>query len=169
MRIAVIACALAALLACGCSADSKIIWEKVEAPGSKIDRASVFLAWIDFGGSQDWYKRGYASEEDWLRLVATLNQAYAGWASDFRAARSPADQPAPGDVVVAVKNVQIPAELRAGDKFVTAVVTVVKPGTHETLYEATVRLKADAWGFESALNQATYNLARFVNKLVDRF
>ena len=160
--------ALTATLLCACS-DHKIIKETSKPSGVKIDSESVFLGWIDFGDEEDWYKHGYKNKEDWLGLIATLNQAYHGFVGEYGGARAPDQKPKEGDILVGVKDVQIPGGLRDGNRNVTAVVYMEDVKTQKVLYEATVSLKADTWGFESALNQATYNLAIFVTKLVKDF
>jgi hypothetical protein len=160
--------AVAAMLFCACS-DHKIIKETSRSSGVKIDKQSVYLGWIGFGEEDDWYKHGYKNKEEWLGLIATLNQAYHGFVSKYDGARTPEQKPKDGQILVGVKDVRIPGGLRDGNREVTAVVYLEDVKTQKVLYEATVSLKADAWGFESALNQATYNLAIFVRKLVREF
>ena len=167
MRTAMLSFAMIAL-ACGACAKHKEIVETPLATGTRIDAKSIYLGWIAYGSDEDYYKHGYRNKEEWLALAATLNQSYHGWVSPHDGARSPADQPKEGQYLLGVKDVHVPGELKAGDKWVSAVVYLQEPTTRKIIFQAEVDLKADSWGFESALNQATYHLAQYVKKVIGR-
>jgi hypothetical protein len=155
---------------------------------------TIYVGWIDLG-KNEWHKFGYVNQNDWISAINSLNRdSFSYYFRQFEPKRNiiaPNNEnekiPDNAELIIKFtdskyyqfgntdgKTIYMAEGLKAKEDIIETTIHFIDKETNKELYnvmitvEATISLNSYTFSLEGRINNASYNIARFISQKVLR-